>query len=389
MLDRSLPNNVVVVHANETPPESWAGSVFLAGPLPRADNAVSWHPAAIRSLREQWQGEGTLVVFSPEPRGGLESDYDGQIAWEERFLNIADVILFWVPRDLATMPAFTTNIEWGVWHRSGKAVVGAPEDAPGNTYLFRQADARGVPSAFTLDGTVAHALDQIGPGALRSGGEREIPLLVWRNESLQRWTTAQREAGNTLLGARVEWTFRVGPAKAVHYWALHVSVHVAAEDRVKDNEVVLSRPDLAVAVLYRPAPELDDTVVVLVREFRSSASTADGFVREPPGGSGPGPVDAAQALAEVEEETGLVLTADRLRPLGSRQVAATVSAHHALLFAAAITDAELEGLRAVPGPHGVGGGEVTWVEIATFGEIRKGARVDWATLGMITQALSA
>ncbi|SDC97367.1 nucleoside 2-deoxyribosyltransferase domain-containing protein [Glycomyces harbinensis] len=383
-----MPQDVVVVHANETPPETWSGAVFLAGPLPRADNAVSWHPEAIRLLREQWRGDGTLVVFSPEPRGGLEADYDGQIAWEERSLHLADVILFWVPRDLATMPAFTTNIEWGIWHATGKAVLGAPEDAPGNAYLFRQAETRGVPSAFTLDGAVAHALDRIGTGAVRTGGEREIPIFLWRSDSLQTWLAAQQRAGNTLLAARVVWAFRVGPARAVHYWALHVSVHVGAEDRVKDNEVVISRPDTAVVVLYRPAPDPDDTAVVLVREFRSPASTPDGFVHEPPGGSGPGPVDAAQALAEVEEETGLVLTADRLRPLGSRQVAGTISAHHAHLFAAEITEAELAALAAAPGPHGVGGGEVTWIEITTFGQIRKNPLADWASLGMISQALT-
>lgn len=383
-----MPRDVVVVHANETPPDSWSASVFLAGPLPRSGNAASWHPEAVAHLRGQWRGDGLLVVFSPEPREGLESDYDGQIAWEERCLHLADVILFWVPRDLATMPAFTTNIEWGVWHDSGKAVLGAPEDAPGNAYLFRQAEARGVPSARTLGATVADALDRIGAGAVRTGGEREIPLFVWRLDSLQRWLAAQRDAGNALLSARLDWTFRVGPLRAVHYWALHVGVHVAAEDRVKDNEVVLSRPDTAAAVLYRPAPDPDDTAVVLVREFRSPASTPDGAVHEPPGGSGPGPVDTAQALAEVEEETGLVLAADRLRPLGSRQVAATLSAHHAHLFAAEITDDELAALAAAPGPHGVGGGEVTWIEIATFGELRKGNLVDWATLGMVTQALA-
>ncbi len=76
-----MPQDVIVVHANETPPETWAGAVFLAGPLPRAKNADSWHPEAIRLLEEQWRGDGTLVVFSPEPRGGLEADYEGQIAW--------------------------------------------------------------------------------------------------------------------------------------------------------------------------------------------------------------------------------------------------------------------------------------------------------------------
>lgn len=75
---------------------------------------------------------------------------------------------------------------------------------------------------------------------------------------------------------------------------------------------------------------------------------------------------------------------------GSRQVAATLSAHHAHLFAAEITDDELARLQAEqaqPGPYGAGGSERTWPEIATFGEIRAKRLVDWSTLGMIADVL--
>ena len=38
-------------------------------------------------------------------------------------------------------------------------------------------------------------------------------------------------------------------------------------------------------------------------------------------------------------------------------------------------------------PRGVGETERTWIEITTFGELRKNRLVDWATLGMIAEVL--
>jgi ADP-ribose pyrophosphatase YjhB (NUDIX family) len=223
-----------------------------------------------------------------------------------------------------------------------------------------------------------------------------VPPEVWRTGSFQRWYRAQREAGNVLRDAQLLWSLHVGDNVAEPFlWVMRVAVHVVAENRVKANEVVISRPDISAVALFRPAPSLDETQVVLIREFRSPASTPDGFVRELPGGSGSEPDARAQAVAELAEETGFVVDADRLRAHGSRQCAATLSAHHAHLFSAAITQDELDRLRARLGEaHGAGdsdgdgdGEERTWLEIATFGEIRRGRSVDWTTLGMLAQAL--
>ncbi|TDB90723.1 hypothetical protein [Actinomadura sp. 7K534] len=237
------------------------------------------------------------------------------------------------------------------------------------------------------------AFASIETGSNRVGPERQVPLSVWRTREFQRWYGTQRAAGNSLLSARLVWTF---PGEtgcgAVFFWALHVRMFVAAERRVKENEVVISRPDISVAALYRRGVSLEDTTVVLVREFRSPASTPDGYVHELPGGSG---ADTTQPLflaaQEVVEETGLAIEVSRLRAHGSRQVSATVTAHHAHLFSAEITEDELARLRTVCGrPQGVlRDSERTWVEIATYREILTRRLVDWATLGMIAEALSA
>lgn len=219
-----------------------------------------------------------------------------------------------------------------------------------------------------------------------------MPLPIWRTDSFQRWYAAQRAAGNTLLAARPVWSFRVGAdRRLVFYWALHAAVHVAAEDRVKDNEVVISRPDIAVAVLYAPGATLDDTRIVLVREFRTTASTPDGFVHELPGGSGMRAKDPRSlVVSEVREETGLLLDSGRFRAHGSRQLVAPLSAHHAHLYSAELTAEELAAIRGLAGvPQGVAADtERTWPEVATFRRIRTERLVDWATLGLIVQALT-
>ncbi|WP_433222653.1 nucleoside 2-deoxyribosyltransferase domain-containing protein [Dactylosporangium sp. CS-047395] len=386
-----MSDEVIVVSPPDEPPSWWDAALFLAGPTPRKPEVASWRPAAIELLRQRWSG-GRLVVFSPEPASGVVPDYLGQIGWEEAGLHLADRIVFWVPRELSTMPAFTTNVEWGTWHRSGKAVFGAPPESPRNRYLVAGAASEHVPAAQSLGDTLGLALDGLAPGARRAHGEREVPLIVWQTSSFQQWYRAQADAGNELLHARAEWVYRRGPGKRqVVYWALRTDIRVAAEDRVKAGQIVLSRPDMSSVVLFRRAPTLDETLVVLVREFRSTASTPDGFIHELPGGAGPEDVaPLEQAAAEVREETGLSIPAARLRAHGHRQIAGTLSAHRAHLFSAELTADEVDTLRATADtPFGEEGStERTWVELHTWAAIRTGELVDWPTLGMLTQVLT-
>ena len=71
-------------------------------------------------------------MFVPErPQGGMPPGWTAQVEWEDTCLHLSDVVAFWVPRDLATLPGFTTNVEWGRWESSGRVVLGAPDGAPG------------------------------------------------------------------------------------------------------------------------------------------------------------------------------------------------------------------------------------------------------------------
>jgi ADP-ribose pyrophosphatase YjhB (NUDIX family) len=325
-------------------------------------------------------------VFVPDR--GCDSQDEGSdelIDWRDQAIDMADVLLFWWP-EAADLYLLSTML--AARKDSQRWVCGTPSSLPHSDHLRKYANRHEISAASSLEGIVTQALDLIGYGASRVAGEREVPLHVWQTDSFQRWYSAQTAAGNKLLGARLVWTFNTGPYKQLLlYWALHVRVYVRAEHRVKSNEVVVSRPDISVLALYQRGATADDTTIVLVREFRSPASTPDGLVHELPGGSGSANTAAAdQAVMEAEEETGLAIDVRRVRSYGSRQLAATVSAHHAHLFAAEITDEELTRLHDTQSKlHGADDAEQTWTEITTFGELRRNRIVDWATLGMIAE----
>jgi hypothetical protein len=377
-----------VVYALEPLPETTTRSIFLAGPTPRAEAVAGFRPAAVLALQQQgFDG----VVFVPEPRdGSWARHYDDQIEWEEAALHRADCILFWVPRDMQTLPGLTTNVEWGAWASSGKVVLGAPSEAAHVRYLQYYAAKLSVPVETDLAAAVAAAIRAVGPGALRVGGECEVPLLVWRHPTFQGWYTAQRVAGHRLDGARVLWSYFAGAKRDFFFaWALRVSVYVASEGRHK-REVVIGRTDVCSVLLYRRGATILDTEVVLVREVRGAARSADGMVHELPGGSSWHAGDSALDIAvhEVEEETGF-------RPAGlargaSRQLASTLLAHQATLFSAELSATDLACIRADPGiARGVAeDGERTYTEVRTVRAILDGEQVDWSTIGMILSVLA-
>ncbi len=382
-----------VVYSMEEPPSSFTKSLFLAGPTPRSATVASWRPRALRILTKcGYDG----VVFVPESRDGkMTWSYRSQIDWEHRMLGIADCIVFWVPRNLKTMPAFTTNVEFGLWAESAKVVFGAPQKAPKTNYLRVVAEKTGIPEAHTLRETIAYALQMVGNGALRAEGERYVPLMIWNTSQFQSWYQTQQGAGNRLDGAAVKWVFRVGPKRNnVYCWALHVNVHVAKENRNKTNEVILSRPDISTVVMYYPESKILESKVVLVREFRSPARTPDGFIWELPGGSSftPNTDPLEVASEEVNEETGFSVEKERLKSHGRRQLVGTFSTHTAHVFSVKLTQKELEWLHQQEGiVHGLSKdnptGERTYVEIRSLKELLLENLADWSTVGMILSVI--
>ena len=118
-----------VIYAKEHVPHS----IFLVGPTPRSKSVKSWRPEALAMLAElKYKG----TVYSPEPRdGNWSSGYEDQIEWENQAIQSSTCVVAWVPRDIETMPAFTTNVEFGMLLRSGKFLYGRPDGSPKCAYL--------------------------------------------------------------------------------------------------------------------------------------------------------------------------------------------------------------------------------------------------------------
>jgi 8-oxo-dGTP pyrophosphatase MutT (NUDIX family) len=386
------------VYAKEPFPDDVQCTIFLAGPTPRSSEVKSWRPAALSILKQLgFQGH----VYVPEPRdGNWLGDYEDQIEWEDEALNRADVIAFWVPRDLTPdskgepkMPGLTTNCEWGEFKYSRKAVWGAPAAAQKIRYQESQAAKLGIPMYRSMVEMLEKAVLLCGRGARRSGGETQVPLVVWRDPTFQEWYKAMRQAGNWITKFRVYVAYPPIPPEmnSVIFWVANVTVYVAGEAREK-RELVVSRKDLSIVVLYKRDPDSWlKTQLVLVREFRPAVRNPTGQVWEPPGGSSKTPTTPIEcALKEVREETGLELEVQRLRTIGSRQCYATLSAHVAHVFACEVTDDELATLR---GRQGIGQGEAgsserTFIEFRTVEQVISEGLLDWTMMGAVLMSVA-
>lgn len=409
-----------LVFSDQPLPSSQTKSVFLAGPSPRRADEADWRPEALALLRALGF-DGT--VFIPIPRNrfsdasvhtredaSFENDpswsYDNQVYWECRARAMADLIVFWVPRvidhtkaDLG-MPALTTNFEMGEDLASGKVLYGRPAHAVKCSYLDQRARSHGLQVHSTLTSLLAQAVDILGDGATRQGGEAQVPLRIWRSPMFQSWYANLKAAGNRLDGAVLLNQVTVGGAFLFSF-ALMVNVWVESEQRNKTNEFFVTRPDTsAVVAMHRSvgddgAPKVE---LALVREFRSTVNNAWGMVFELPAGSSfkPGLTAQMNAREELSEETGLhIEDASRFREVATRQLAATFSTHRAHVFAVELTAEEFAQLRksAASGmPLGDPdyladpSGERTYVEIATMTDVFN-LPVDFATLGMVVESL--
>lgn len=375
---------MIIVYAKEQFPTTITKSIMLCGPTPRSTEVVSWRPQVFDILNSiGFDGH----VFVPEPRNSnWTGDYTDQIEWEDQALNIADAIMFWIPRNMKTMPGLTTNVEFGLWANSGKIILGYPDKAENVRYLQHIADKLKIQTTQTLYKTITQTINFLGEGSCRVDGECYVPLFIWNQSTFQQWYLAQKKVGNRLEFAKLIWSFRVGHNRdKVFCWVLLVKIWVESEKRIKSNEIVISRTDLTACVMYHK----DE--VVLVREFRSPVRNDKCFVYELPGGSSLKENQIPQIVIshEVEEETGLNIEYDRFVQHETRQSLATFSAHITHLFSVELTLSELNQLKNDLGNvHGVvEDTEQTYVEIWDLKNIRDKQLVDWSNLGMILSVL--
>ncbi len=401
-----------IIRGQEPFPTTVKKSIFLLGPIPRteATKPKSWKPMAYRIL-ELLGFDG--VVYDPEHLDTPEQrptdvDYDNspQINWEVEAMGRADIIVAWIPREFPDMPALTSNIEMGEWFKSGKLILGYPEDTPRMDYIIKRATAWlqaayqwKVPICDSLWKTLELAVSQIGAGALRHDAETTVPLNIWCDKTFQQWYCSLEMGKHQLESLKVEYVYYRRYNKAGRpqskVWAIRPRVRIADEDRCKDNEVVIGRPATTAVLMYRRSDYgVKDYKVVLVKEYRPAVMNHRGLVYELPGGAIEpleGPFDERtillSAMKEVEEETGLTLDASRLREFSVRQTMATLVACESHLYTYELDEAEFEFLvkKEQDQPVNVGDNEEsTTVIVERIGELFGFSwPIDWVNMGMI------
>ncbi len=136
-------------------------SVFLAGPTPRTQEIKSWRPDMIKALNKL---DTISEIFVPEPKNGIwQTEYDHQVEWEYEAIKAADILVFWIPRNVAgAMPGFTTNVEFGFWLKQKEQIIlGYPTTAEKCKYLgWLYKKEYGQNPVHTLD-EVVHLVKQI------------------------------------------------------------------------------------------------------------------------------------------------------------------------------------------------------------------------------------
>ena len=377
-----------IIYAHQPFPRNFEKSIYLAGPPLGDCDALSWKSQALQIL-EASKYDG--VVFVPETEDGQQRiDFDQQIDWDFEAMRRSDVLVFWVAAEKDAMPAFTTQVEFGLTLNRGKALLGIPKGVDKSGYMEKIASENHVSIRYTLEELINTALNRLGKGAARSNAECLVSLEIWQSKHFQQWYTAQISAGHSLEDVKnVEWVFRVGSDRTFPLFiALHVAINVCGEDRIKANEVVIIRPSIVTICAYCPGDSWANDRFVVIKEYRAPVMNSHGFVFELPGGSSFDSDEDLIALAmeELAQETDIRLTRERFRVVGKRQIAATMIANEAVLLAARLEPAEMESIVARQGEmYGVSAQtERTYLYVFTRQQLLTGTLVDYATLGQLS-----
>lgn len=382
-----------IVYSCEAIPTEINKSIFLAGPSLRAgqENLISWRIKALQILSTlEYDG----VVFVPESKTGNWDNlpYDKVNDWETRCLTMADNILFYINRNVEEgILGLTTNQEFGYWIKSGKCVLGTEPNADSVRYQETWAKKLNVPLYHELYNSIKYIIDLQKNGSLRTNGERWIPLSIWNLSQFQDWYNNVKISGNILEEAKVEDVFLL-PNGKVFSFRLWANIYITKEKRHKNNEFMFSRPDISSCVLYYPRPDMNQTEVVLVKEFRTPVNNELGYVYELPGGSSFKPNEDIKEIVinEIHEETGFKLDISKLEFESSRQIYATLLTHKCHLFSYELSSYELDQIKknAYKTFGNIEDTELTYIEIKKVHQLLSESLVDWNNLGLILSVLN-
>lgn len=375
-----------IIYAQEAIPNQITKSIFLAGPSLRpGQEGISWRVKALEILRI-YEYDG--VVFVPEARVGNFEDfnYETQIQWESKCLRMSDHILFYINRNLDSgLLGLTTNDEFGYWKESGKCVLVTEHGADKVRYQEYFAKEFKIPFFHELSNGINNIIER-QTTCIRIDGERFIIQDVWKLEQFQSWYKQLKANGNWISDAKILNTYRL-PNGNIFSFNLWVSIFIRSENRYKNNEFIISRTDISSCVLYYPRPNILESEIVLVSEFRTPANNSKGMVYELPGGSSmkPGVDPTTTMIEELHEECGFDPNPTKLEFESARQLNATMLTHKSHLFSYKLDVWELDKIK--QNQNKVFGQiedtERTYVHVVKVRDLIYDESIDWSNMGQI------
>ena len=144
--------------------ENYKNSIFLAGPTYRVKDNMhldrrSWRKDAI-DIFENLNFDGTLIIPEwVEDKKPKDWSYEKQVQWEVDNLDKCSIVLFWIPRDLTELPAFTTNVEFGYYIDNPKSIAGSTKTAENNRYLIERFKMINKPWFYDLENLCSYAMN--------------------------------------------------------------------------------------------------------------------------------------------------------------------------------------------------------------------------------------
>jgi 8-oxo-dGTP pyrophosphatase MutT (NUDIX family) len=332
--------------------------IFGAGPLPRNRECQSWHKDMDAFVQDAVAGgrlpEGTVYVSPEPPEGCTGEQLADQWKLEQYFLARADVVLFWMDRNMPNRPGLTTNWEAGERYRLPWAFMGGPVEGyqtTRNRYPLKRWEALGRTWAFTM----AAIVDQVSTWYARQQKESTfatlapvqdtpVPLSVRLSRDFGSWHRRIEQAGNLLKDFDVRWAYGVGPGERILFsWAAQVDIEVPSEQRNKTNEFVYSRREFSSIALFSRGPA--GVRILLAGEFRSPMGDIYWGL---PAGSSFSPTKTPQqiAAAELEEETGIAFPVENFKFAGSIPVAAVIAGTETSLWSIEVSDEDMDAVDA-------------------------------------------
>jgi len=380
-----------IIYAQQPIPNEIAKSIFLAGPSLRPDqDGISWRIKALEILRLlEYDG----VVFVPEAEIGNFEDfnYETQILWETKCLQIADNIVFYINRNINSgLLGLTTNEEFGYWKDSGKCILITELNADKVRYQEWWSKELKMELFHDLFNGLKYIIN-IQTDCNRRDGERFIPQEIWKLNQFENWYKQLKENGNWISDARVLHIYRT-PKGTPFAFSLWVNIFIKSENRYKNNEFIFSRPDISSCVLYYWRPNPMDCEIVLVSEFRSPVNNETGKVYEIPGGSSVKPnLDPKEIIVEeLKEETGFNPDINKIQFEGDRQLYATLLTHKSHLYSYKLNSYELDTLKS--NQNKIFGNESdserTEIHVVSIADAIDKKYIDWSNLGQLLYVIN-